>query len=106
MRMMREDSKDLKNILEKMSGGEALAIINILAEDQDIAAKIESIAIGRLSDVDVEDVASDLFSDLNFLDVEDVWHNSGGTRDGYVDPDELASEMFDDVLEPYLCETN
>ena len=51
--MGEKKSKDLKTILEKMSGNDALAIINKLAEDQDIAAKIEAIAIGRLSDVDV-----------------------------------------------------
>lgn len=36
--------------------------------------------------------------------VEDVWDNSGGTRDGYVDPNELASEMFEEALEPYIDE--
>jgi hypothetical protein len=41
---------------------------------------------------------------LKRLAVEDVWDNSGGTRDEYVDPNELASEMFEEALEPYIDE--
>jgi len=96
-------SKKKKEIvLDKIDECEALAILRILAKDKELAGKIEEIATERLSEVDIEDVAHDVFSDLDGIDVEDVWKNSGGTRYGYVDPNELAWEMFEEALEPFV----
>lgn len=39
-----------------------------------------------IADVDLEDIASEVYFELDCLRVEDVWDQSGSTRDGYVDP--------------------
>jgi len=36
--------------------------------------------------------------------VEDVWDQSGSTRYGYIDPVDMAWEMFEGAIEPYLDE--
>ncbi len=50
---------------------------------------------------DVEDVALAVQSDLEFLDVEDVWDQAGKTRYGYQDPSDVAADMFDAAIAPY-----
>ena len=39
---------------------------------------------------------------LERLADEDVWNNSGNMRYEYIDPNELAFEMFEESLEPYI----
>jgi hypothetical protein len=73
-------------------------------EDARISKRIDELALEYLIEVNPDHIAESVFSDLDHLAVEDVWDNSGGTRDGYVDPNELASEMFEEALEPYIDE--
>ena len=56
----------------------------------------------QLEDIDIEEIASALYLELDSLDVEELWDRSGRTRHGYVEPNEMASEMIDEVLEPFL----
>jgi len=92
-------------IMDEISAKYAYEILNRLAdEDAKISKRIEELAFEYLREVNPGDVADSIFHDLDSLEVEDVWDKSGGTRHGYVDPYELASEMFEDVLEPYLEE--
>ena len=92
-----------KNIFDAISADDAYQILRILAnENQTIAKRIEVITEEFLMCVDIEDIAEDVYSDLNSLEVEDIWDNSGSTRDGYVDPAEYAWEMFEDALESYM----
>jgi len=94
-----------KQIMDDIRAKYAYEILNRLAdEDAKISKRIEELAFEYLREVDPDDVADGVFHNLDSLEVEDVWDKSGGTRHGYVDPYELASEMFEDVLEPYLEE--
>lgn len=91
------------NIFDAISADDAYQILQRLANENPVVAKrIEEIAEVSLRGVDIEDVADDVYYDLNSLEVEDVWDNSGSTRDGYVDPTEYAWEMFEEALEPYM----
>ena len=75
-----------KNIFDAISADDAYQILQRLANENPVVAKrIEEIAEVSLGGVDIEDVADDVYYDLNSLEVEDVWDNSGSTRDGYVD---------------------
>ena len=90
-------------VLDKVGTEHANEILQRLAdEDAKISKRIEELALEYLMRVDPDDIAEDVFYDLDILDVEDVWKNSGSTRYGYVDPYELAFEMFEEVLEPYI----
>lgn len=54
-----------------------------------------------LQDIDLEEIAKEVFFSLDLLEVETLWDNSGPTRDGYVDPGDMAYEMIEDELRPF-----
>ncbi len=92
------------DIFDVISNDDAFDILRRLArEDQEIAKRIEEIAIEYLEDVDIEDIAFEVYFALDRIEVEEVWDRSGSTRDGYVDPTEMAWQIFEDALDPF-CE--
>ncbi len=95
-------SKNIKQILNNISEDSALKILKKLANDKDTAKRIEELALKYLTEVDSDSIAEDIFNDLNSLDVEEVWDNSVSTSYGYIEPYDLASEMFEETLETYL----
>lgn len=99
------DKEEREKILNDISSKYAYEFLTRLAnEDANISERIKELALEYLVEVDLDDIAENVFYDLNHLQVEDVWDNSGGTRHGYVDPNELASEMFEEAIEPYVEE--
>jgi len=96
------------DILDHLSPGDALAILRILARDESLAPRIRQVAAAHLegeAPVDLEDVAAiaaEVCAELEHLKVEEVWDRAGPTRDGYVETGEVADEMIQGVLEPYL----
>ncbi len=105
--MANKKTKPLEktNILEEIAADDELAILRTLAgEDKHVRARIEEIARRYLSEVDLEDTASEVYFELDSIEVEDLWDQSGRTRYGYVDPTEKAWEMFEDALEPFMEE--
>lgn len=89
------------NVLELITGDDALAIVKVLAaRDRRLAREIEAIAKERFSSVEMDAVAADVVMGLESLAAEDVWDRSGSKRDGYVEPGEAAWEMFEETLQP------
>lgn len=94
-------------ILNKISPNEALAILKqITKTDTKLKEKVIELAEGLLSDVEVERVCDEVFAALEWLDVHDLWDGAGEHIDGYISPDEMAADMFDGALEPFLKELN
>jgi len=84
-----------KQVLDKVGTEHANEILQRLAdENAKISKRIQELALEYLTEVDPDDIAENVFCDLDILNVEDVWKNSGSTRYGYVDPYELAFEML------------
>ena len=97
--------KDPYEIINHLAPADALSILRTLADsDPALARRITEIATAHLSDVDPGEVAITLYDELEALEVEEVWERAGRTRYGYVETDEAASEMVDEVLEPFLEE--
>ncbi len=94
-----------QNIFNIITPDDAFVILQTLAkEDKELAKRIEQLALEYLSNVDVESVADEVYSELDCIDVEELWDRSGSTRDGYVDPGEMAWEMFEEALQPFIDE--
>lgn len=94
-----------KDIIDNISANDALTILNILSEeDVKIRERITRIAKEHLSGADFEDIASQVFFDLNAIEVEELWDRSGSTSYGYVEPVEMAFEMFEETIKPFLEE--
>ena len=94
-----------QNIFNIITPDDAFVILQTLAkEDKEIAKRIQQLAMEYLSDIDIEGIADEVYSALEFIDVHDLWDNAGPTTDGYVDVNDLAWEMFEDALQPFLDE--
>mgnify|MGYP001568174409 FL=1 len=77
-------------------------ILNARAQrDEIIKTTIEKIAMEILSAVDVDEIAAKVQGELELLQVEDVWARAGANQDGYVEPGDVAWEMFEAVLSPF-----
>lgn len=95
--------KDVHQIIEQLSPGDASAILHALASsDATLAAHIAEMAMARFDRVEVEEVAAALYAELEALEVETVWERAGRKRHGYVEPSEAAGQMIEAVLAPFL----
>jgi hypothetical protein len=95
------------NILESITGADALAILKVLADrNENLAQEIDAVAKGLFSHVEIDEMAANVQMELESLYVEDIWDRSGAKRDGYVDPGEAALEMFEEALKPFQDEAD
>ena len=106
--MMQEEALKL---IDQLTAGEGREILRALArQDAQLAARITETITAYLSSQgpqsleDAGSIAEDLFYELDHLEVEEVWDRAGPTRHGYVEPMEVADEMMQEVLEPFLEE--
>ena len=97
--------KNPHEIINRLSPNDALTVLKTLAnDDETLAARIAEIATAHLSEVDPEDIALELYDELDSLEVEEIWDRAGESRHGYVSPDEAADQMIDEIIDPYLEE--
>ncbi len=90
-------------VLESLTGSDALSILQILAErDAGLAREIDAVACELLGEVDVAGVAANVKDELKSLDVDDIFDKSSARRDGNMDPGEMAFQMFEEALTPFL----
>ncbi len=91
-----------KTILDKISPDEALRILyELYSKNSSIRDTIISEAEKVLSDINIDEIADDVYYELDSIEVEELWDRSGPSRDGYSSPDEMAYEMIEEVLFPY-----
>lgn len=74
----RRKTKGKSEILESITGSDALSILNAIAQrDEKIKTTIEKIAVDILSAVNVDEIAANVQRALEWLQVEDVWARAG-----------------------------
>jgi hypothetical protein len=92
----------MTNILDSISGDDALRVLRSLcASDPEIHKRVESEIEKALSEVDRDDVADEVFSELDAIAVEELWDRSGPKSHGYSSPEDMAVEMVEEALKPY-----
>jgi hypothetical protein len=93
------------DIFNKISPDEALEILRqITRTDKTLKKKIIKLAEELFKDVDVDKICEDVFYALDGIDVHELWDRSGNKTEGYSSPEEMAVEMFEEALEPFLRE--
>ena len=98
-------NKSKRDILKDIDPSDALYILKVLMEeDKKFEDKIYQIAVKMLSEVDSDDIAVEVYNELDRLEVEELWDRSGKTRYGHVEPSEEAWVMFEEVLKPFVEE--
>jgi len=55
-----------------------------------------------LSEIDLDQIADDVFFVLDSIDVRDCWDRAGSSRGGYTSPDEAAVELIEAQLQPFF----
>jgi hypothetical protein len=91
------------DILNVITPDQAVSVLKELAAtDPEIRKKARAIARKLVSDVDVEEIAEEVFCELDSIAVEQVWDRSGSKRDGYVDSGDAAWQLFEEALTPFL----
>ena len=89
----------------KISPDEALGILKKLAKtDKKLKKRIVELAEDLFKDVDIDEVCEDVFYALDGIDVHELWDRAGPKTDGYTSPEDMAVEMFEEALEPFLQE--
>ncbi len=96
----------MKNdIFDKISPDEALEILRqITKTDKNLKKKIVELAESLFRDVNVDEVCEDIFFELDGIDVHELWDRADSNTDGYISSEEMAVEMFEEALEPFLQE--
>lgn len=91
------------DILAKISPDEALEIIRQLTKtDKKLKNKIVGLAEDLFKDVDLDEICEDVFYALDGIDVHELWDRAGPKTDGYTSPEDMAVEMFEEALEPFM----
>lgn len=90
--------------LDSLSAVERASILTALLQARpELLAEAELLAAGFLSREDRRAVAEDLADELRALHLSQLADRAGPQwGGGYVDPDEAADEMLDEVVQPYL----
>ena len=102
---MSKTKNEKQNLLDAINPHDAVQILRILyAEDEKIAARIERVAHEYLSEVDVDAIAEDVYSELDNLQVEELWDRSGRSHEGHSEPGEMAYEMLGEIVELFLAD--
>ena len=91
------------DILKQLTPEQGLKIVRRLYDrNVDVRQAVMEEANSVLEDVDCDETADEVFFVLDSINVEDLWDNSGARRDGYISPDEAATEMIEDELKPFI----
>jgi hypothetical protein len=105
---MRKSNKEKlikQNLSDAISDQDAAQILKILyAQDAKMAARIEQVANDYLGEVDAEQIAKDVYSTLDRLDVTELSQRAGSGPYGYTEPSQMAYDMFAEVVDPFLVE--
>jgi hypothetical protein len=98
-----EVRKAMKNLLNKLTGEQALDVLQRLAARKGaVADAILAEAKRVLAAVDVDEIADEVFDQLDRIAVEDCWDTAGGHRDGYTALDDAAVQLIEEKLQPFV----
>lgn len=92
----------MKDILARISPDEALRVLTRLAaSDSGIRDRIIAEAEELLKTIDIDEVTEEVFSQLDSIEVEELWDRAGPSRNGYTSAEDMAVQMIEEVLYPF-----
>jgi hypothetical protein len=91
------------DVIKKLTPEQALEVVMRL-RDKGGATRDAVLAEARsvLTEIDLDEIADEVFFVLDSIDVQDCWDRAGRSRDGYTAPDEAAVELIDEQLQPFF----
>jgi hypothetical protein len=95
----------MKKFVQSLSANEAASVLqDMLGSDPVLIKKAYEAAVKVAGDVDADAIRDEVFSSLDWLDMDDLNGRAGSTRYGYVEPTEAAWEIFEEALDPFIAE--
>jgi hypothetical protein len=93
----------MNDLLTRLTRQQALEVLRRLdARGGEIRRMLMSEARAILEEIELDEIAEEVFFVLDLISVEDLWDRSGASRDGYISSDEAAVEMIEEELKPFL----
>jgi hypothetical protein len=93
----------MDDVISKLTAEQALKILERLGRKGGIIREaVLTEAMNVLTEIDLDVTADEVYAVLDSIDVQDCWDRSGGSRDGYTSPDEAASEIIEEELQPFF----
>lgn len=93
----------MDDVISKQTAGQALKIVKRLGrKGGKIREAVAAEAMAVLTEIDLDETAEEVFFSLDSIDVQDCWNRSGRSRDGYTSPDEAATEIIEEELQPFF----
>lgn len=95
----------MKNLLSQLTGEQAIDVLQRLAVKKGAVAEAVLVEAKHvLAAVDVEEVANEVFGQLDGIPVQNCWDRAGSHQDGYTDPDEAAEQLIEEELQPFVAQ--
>ena len=96
---------EMKRFIHSLNTNDKAHVIGLLLDNNpDLTKIIYDTAMGVVVGMDSGCIESDVYSELNRLDLDDLSGRSGRTEYGYVDPHDAAWGMFEEALDPFINE--
>ncbi|MCK7499517.1 MAG: hypothetical protein MZW92_60815 [Comamonadaceae bacterium] len=93
----------MDNVIKKLTPEQALEVLLRLSDNGGaIQDAVLAEARNVLGEIDLDEIAGEVFYDLDSIDVHDCWDRAGSSRDGYTSPEEAAVGLIDEELQPFI----
>lgn len=91
------------DLIGRLTPAQAKEVVRRLSQASgEIRQAVVSEALNVLRNVEMDDIADEIFLALDSIDVQNCWAQSGDSRTGYISPDEAAQEIIEEEVQPYL----
>jgi hypothetical protein len=91
------------DVTSKLTAKQALKIVERLSRrGGKLREAVVAEARNILTEIDLDDLADEVFIALDSINVQDCWDRSGSSRYGYTSPDEAATEIIEGALQPFF----
>ncbi len=95
------------NLINRLTGEQALEVLRrLVAREEVFSEAVGKVAKELLSDVDMEDVAGDVFWELDIINVQECWDLANSDYDGYTSPEEAAAMLVEEALQEFVDQIN
>jgi hypothetical protein len=95
----------MDDVIKKLTAEQGLKIVERLARKGGaVQDAVVTEAMNVLAEIELDEIADDVFAVLDSIDVQDCWDRSGRSRTGYTSPDEAADEIIEEELQPFFGE--
>jgi hypothetical protein len=93
----------MRDVICKLTAAQSLELVERLCRrGGKLREAVIAEATNLLGGVDIDETADEVFAGLESINVEECWDRCGSSRHGYTSPDEAATELIEEALQPFV----